>query len=76
MTMRGTNSYNVAIPYVPSGRLAASASNNGSVRLCIDEEVAKSRAITIIQSGRVRLAAHNSSGVPIVSGNAIEDCAT
>ena len=76
MTLRGTNSYNVAIPYVPSGRLAASAPINGSVRLCIDNQVAKARAVTIIQSGRVRLANHNSAGVPIVGGTAILDCAT
>lgn len=76
MTMRGTNSYNTAIPYVASGRLASSAPINGSVRLCKDNHTNKAKMITIIQSGRVRLIKNNSSGVPQIGGTAMADCAT
>lgn len=63
MTLRGTGRYNRAIPYLASGRSANGLS--GSVRLCKDNNTDKSKKITIITSGRVRLI---SSGA--------DDCAT
>ena len=71
MTLRGSAPYDEAIPYVPSGRLGAI---NGNVRLCIDNQTNRARALTIISSGRVRLADHTTAGVPILSGSAMTDC--
>ena len=74
MTLRGTNAYNTAIPYMPSGRLATGIA--GSVRLCKSNNTNKARAITLIQSGRVRLADHDSSGVPEINGGPMQNCST
>lgn len=76
MTLRGTSSYNMAIPYTPSGRLASSAPVNGSVRLCLGNQVDKARMITIIQSGRVRLVNNNAAGVPENGTIEMANCAT
>lgn len=75
MTLRGTsNGYHSAIPYVPSGRVAL---GSGSVRLCKDNETDRARMVTIISSGRVRLAKHNANGVPLKSnGDLMNNCAT
>jgi len=75
MTLRGTSGgYNTAIPYIPSGRLAVGVS--GSVRLCKDNQTDKARAITLIQSGRVRLAELDSSGKPLIGNSAMTNCST
>lgn len=75
MTLRGTNGgYNTAIPYIPSGRLAVGV--NGSVRLCKDNQTDKARAITLIRSGRVRLAELDSSGKPLIDNSAMTNCST
>lgn len=73
MTLRATGNYNSAIPYVPSGRLAG---GTGSVRLCMGGQTSKARMITMITSGRVRLADHDSDGIPLKSDGPMEDCAT
>ena len=77
MTLRGTGSYNANIPFVPSGRLASSAAVNGSVRLCKENQTNRAKMVTIIRSGRVRLAGHNASGVPVFNdGDPMPNCAT
>lgn len=73
MTLRGTSPYNSAIPYTASGRLVG---GSGSIRLCKDGQTSKARMITMISSGRVRLADYDSNGVPKNSDGPIANCST
>ncbi|MDW3095894.1 MAG: GspH/FimT family pseudopilin [Gammaproteobacteria bacterium] len=62
LTLRGTGCCINNIPYLASGRVSGI---NGSVNLCKDNDLGKSKKITIITSGRVRL-----------NEGATNDCAT
>ena len=52
LTLRGDGCCGTDIPYLASGRISGIS---GSVNLCKDNDVSKSRRITLNSSGRVRL---------------------
>lgn len=72
MTLRGTVPYNNNVRYLPSGRSGAGI--GGNVRLCKDNAVNKARMIIVNTAGRVRLAKHNASGVPVGPSGALASC--
>lgn len=72
LTLSGNNSsVQSPLQYTPSGRIGGIS---GRVTLCKNNQINKARVVTIISSGRVHQAERNDEGVPMVSGEAIEDC--
>ena len=57
--------------YRSTGRISGGAAR---VVLCKDAQTDKARALTINTTGRVHQAEMSANGIPIVSGNEIEDC--
>lgn len=62
---------NSPLAYASTGRISSLIRR---VTLCKNDQISKARAITINPTGRVHQAERNADGVPIVSGDAIEDC--
>lgn len=74
-TLRANGNFTNSIHYLASGK--SSGANNlgtGSVFLCKESAVDKARMIIVNGAGRVRLAKHNSSGVPMGPSGALASC--
>ena len=71
LTLRGNSNFQNNIQYASSGR----STNAGSVALCKDNAVNKARLIIINTAGRVRLAKHNASNVPVNGDDELSGCA-